>query len=415
MRPSALLVPFLLFAACKKEEPDPPAAPSAPPATAPEPPPEPPQDRWYRVTLTATASLPFYLGLTGEGANEKAIIQNGDERIEAAVSHEARKLRVEFRIFGTWLELEEGKDGTLHGHRVVPHSPVKGQKVVGEIVAGPDPLHRFEEPARPPSEPRFDFSGTWRVELKNQGRAKAVFHQDERGVVQGTFLLATFGDLRYLAGRADGNELRLSTFDGQHAYLFRATGQGDRIRGEWTDFDAFAGGPFTGVRDAKAEIDLYGAAPKALKTKKVTIPALADPELAGKPVLVDLFGSWCPGCMDATPFLLELYRENHPKGLEMLSIAYEFRSPEENRKYVDRFIQHYAVPWKVIIVDTSDVKFFDSLPPELRGIEAWPTTIFLDKKHEVRAIHTGFAGPASGPDHERLKAEWREIVRGLLE
>lgn len=50
--------------------------------------------------------------------------------------------------------------------------------------------------------------------------AKGVFKQYDN-IVTGTFRTTT-GDYRYLEGVLNGNQLKLSTFDGAHAFLFTA-------------------------------------------------------------------------------------------------------------------------------------------------------------------------------------------------
>ena len=72
-----------------------------------------------------------------------------------------------------------------------------------------------EEPA--------DFSGKWEVtfiEPKEQDTTQAVGIFEQNGKdVKGTFL-TPLGDYRYLVGIAEGNQMKLSTFDGNHAFLF---------------------------------------------------------------------------------------------------------------------------------------------------------------------------------------------------
>ena len=69
------------------------------------------------------------------------------------------------------------------------------------------------------------FDGTWSVTFKDdEGKtypAVGVFKQNGTDVT-GTFLTTT-GDYRYLDGQVGGDTLKLSTFDGNHGYLFTAT------------------------------------------------------------------------------------------------------------------------------------------------------------------------------------------------
>ena len=52
------------------------------------------------------------------------------------------------------------------------------------------------------------------------------------GRVTGTFLTET-GDYRYLEGVVDGDSLKLSCFDGSHAFLFHAALDQDSFRGRF--------------------------------------------------------------------------------------------------------------------------------------------------------------------------------------
>ena len=52
--------------------------------------------------------------------------------------------------------------------------------------------------------------------------------------------------------------------------------------------------------------------------------------------------------------------------------------------------------------------------PELENFVAFPTTIFLDKNHNVRMVHTGFNGPATGEKYVAFKKEFESFVGELL-
>jgi hypothetical protein len=52
--------------------------------------------------------------------------------------------------------------------------------------------------------------------------------------------------------------------------------------------------------------------------------------------------------------------------------------------------------------------------PQIVNFGADPTTIFLGRDGRVRSVHAGFASPATGAEHIRLKQEMRELVERLL-
>ena len=50
----------------------------------------------------------------------------------------------------------------------------------------------------------------------------------------------------------------------------------------------------------------------------------------------------------------------------------------------------------------------------LNKIISYPTTIFIDKKGNVRKIYTGFSGPATGEAYTDFVKETTEFVEMLL-
>ena len=67
----------------------------------------------------------------------------------------------------------------------------------------------------------FNVSGRWSAHFRGENdstEAVGEFRQSGNQV-NGTFLTTT-GDYRFLDGVVDGDTLRLSTFDGGHAYSF---------------------------------------------------------------------------------------------------------------------------------------------------------------------------------------------------
>jgi hypothetical protein len=45
---------------------------------------------------------------------------------------------------------------------------------------------------------------------------------------------------------------------------------------------------------------------------------------------------------------------------------------------------------------------------------AFPTTIFLHRDGRVRAVHSGFAGPATKEEHEKLARRFEALIAELL-
>ena len=80
----------------------------------------------------------------------------------------------------------------------------------------------------------INYSGKYQLTFvgeKETYRAIGVLNQNGNQVT-GTFLTPT-GDYRYLQGNVVDGKLKLSTFDGNHAFLFAASLEGDSLKGDF--------------------------------------------------------------------------------------------------------------------------------------------------------------------------------------
>lgn len=384
-------------------------------------PPSAPAVEWYRAVVGKNLeAVPFFVGMPPPGAPGSCSIINGEEHI-AVDCHwqDASTVELEFPVFATSIHATRQADGSLlgvwHPSRLVPAT--LAPTFAAARIPRPDPALRF--PARfwaMPPVATGDFAGTWRFQFEELAAGKGTFRQTSDGVVTGTIIPEQIGDFRYMAGNARGSQLLLSTFDGQHAYVVRATLDPTRngMRGTWT-FAGINRDGFTASRVPSLDIALVEKLRLKDGAKGVTIPQLDDPRYRGKPVIVDYFGTWCPACMDEMPFLLELYRRHHAEGLEILSIALEGTTDEAyNQRQVDYFRTRYAIPWQIVIVPGDYDDSPTLLPPELDGTGGYPITIFLEGDRTVHALHSGFFGPAAGDDFTQLTETFERYVNEML-
>eukprot|EP00611_Tribonema_gayanum_P007781 TRINITY_DN17200_c0_g1_i1.p1 TRINITY_DN17200_c0_g1~~TRINITY_DN17200_c0_g1_i1.p1 ORF type:complete len:132 (-),score=8.40 TRINITY_DN17200_c0_g1_i1:126-521(-) len=128
-------------------------------------------------------------------------------------------------------------------------------------------------------------------------------------------------------------------------------------------------------------------------------------------------GSWCPNCMDETAFLSSFYKKYKDRGVEIVSLAYEYYEDfnlavNSIKKFQKKFDVQY--PMLVTGVTVSDTLRTEKTLPQLTKIKYFPTAIFIDKNGKVAKIHAGFEGPGTGKRYEALKKEFEETVEGLL-
>ena len=145
--------------------------------------------------------------------------------------------------------------------------------------------------------------------------------------------------------------------------------------------------------------------------------SITDKAFENKVVVVQILGSWCPNCMDETKFLSEYYKKNHQKGVEIIGLAYERTTDfESSQKALQPFKKRFDVKYPILItgVTVSDSLLAEKTLPQLENIDAFPTTIFVDKKGNIRKVQTGFNGPATGEHYAEFKKEFDEIIERLL-
>jgi thiol-disulfide isomerase/thioredoxin len=408
---AALLAALLLAAGCSR-------APQVLPAGT-----------WRATLALPGGTLPFGLEVAardGRGAAHPPVyILNGADRLqvdEVSVAGDAVTLLLpgfKNRIDATLAGDE------LRGTLTMVKAGAKEQKI--PFTAQRGAAWRFTPPGAASAPPAGDVGGRWAVTFVDQdGKsypAVGEFRQREAEVT-GTFLTPT-GDHRFLAGELRGRTLRLSKFDGGHPFLYEATlAEDGTLRGQYWSGLAWTE-TFTARRDAAATL---GEAEQATRMKDgatrldFRFPdlggvyvSLGDPFYRGKVVVVALAGSWCPNCHDEAAFLAPLYREYRGKGLEVVSLMFEqFGDFERAAEATHRFRERYRIDYATLIAGISDKDDAATRLPQLNGVFAFPTTIFVDRAGTVRKLHTGFSGPATGEHYERLTAEFRRTIDTLL-
>ena len=141
----------------------------------------------------------------------------------------------------------------------------------------------------------------------------------------------------------------------------------------------------------------------------------SDPRFAGKVVLVNLFGSWCPNCNDEAPLLAEWHRRWSSDGLEVVGLAFEFSGDgDRDRRVLRRFKERYGIGYPLLLAGTSDKAEAALAVPDISAVLSYPTTIFIGRDGRIRWIHSGFAGPGTGAHHERLVAEMEKRIAELI-
>lgn len=277
--------------------------------------------------------------------------------------------------------------------------------------------------------PNTNVSGNWETifsQHSNKDRyiAKGIFKQ-AGAIVTGTFRTTT-GDYRYLEGVVSGDSLHLSTFDGAHAFLFTAKVTDSTMVGSFYSGNHWKE-PFVATRNPTYELPNaseltylkkgYSQLAFSFPDEKGTLISLTDKRFQNKVVLVQIMGTWCPNCLDESKYLAEFYKKQQSEQLEIVALAFEYAKTEASAfKKIQRLREKVGITYPILLAQYGTDSKFEAQKklPMLTHILSYPTTIFIDKKGNVRKIHTGFNGPATGEKYKEFVKEFEDFTAQLI-
>ena len=376
------------------------------------------EGRWRAVLELAGTPLQFELNVSKEAGALVAEICSGprcDSRAEVrsgtGIGRDSVVLYIaDYDAAISVVRRGDSLTGTYHnvgrnGPRSIPFRASRGS---------------WPEAAAPPA-----LAGSWDAWwLTDQRRSPRVLvlQNGTRGMEGG--VVSNTGDLGTFWGRAVGDSFSVARFDGVSVYVLAGRLKGDTLSGVFhaglrtqTRFVAVrsTGAPHltppTALTSADTLTPFRFAFPDLLG-RQVTQD---DPRFKGKVVLVDIFGSWCVTCHEATPELLTLYRDYRARGLEILGLGYEVTGDSaRDNPQIRRFRDKFGIPWLLLHAGASIVEETAASLPQLRGFTAYPTTIFLGRDGRIRQVYAGFRGPSAGAQHARQIEDYRQIIERLL-
>lgn len=375
---------------------------------------------WRGVLEIQGQELPFNFRIVEDmNGGYDAYLKNADEELLLdEVTFENDSVNMVLHVFDAQLRAAIGEN-SLEGFYTLNYNPA--YKVPFKATAYQD--YRFQPTDS--TQATTDFSGKYEVVFTNDtDTTLSIGIVNQKGnYAEGSFLTTT-GDYRYLEGGVFNDTLFLSTFDGNHAYLFKAVKKDSLLTGDYWAGQTYHQS-WTGVKNENASLpdaESLTYLKSGFERLDFTFPdlegnnlSLADGRFKNKVVILQLFGTWCPNCMDETKYLSPWYDNNKDRGVEVLGLAFE-RKPDFNyaSERVKKMKSKWGVQYDFVIAGVDDKMKAGEALPALNKIAAFPTTIFIGKDGKVKHIHTGFEGPGTGVYHERWKQRFNEIVNELL-
>ncbi len=145
---------------------------------------------------------------------------------------------------------------------------------------------------------------------------------------------------------------------------------------------------------AKAATSIGSVAPDfSAPTPEGKMLSLKD--AMGKVTVVDFWASWCRPCRAENPYVKEIYKKYHDKGLNIIGVSLD--KPGNKDAWV-KAIKDDGLNWYHV----SNLKYWqDPIARELYHVESIPQTFILDKNGVIRAKNLR---------RDRLEAKIKELL-----
>ncbi len=372
----------------------------------------------WRVSFDAHPGgpLPFTLDVRESKAGPQAFIVNPPERLKVEqVQVTSDTITLVFPSYNSRLELKAASNGQLAGTATV-------LRATGTVTL-PARAERGAWRFTPSTvKPAANVAGRWNLVYGDNKVKGLILLKQTGGQVSGTVQLPT-GDMRYLSGELNGNQLKLSTFDGSFTNLWTGVLAGDTLKGaQFAATSRPAGNSWEARREKNADMAAVAVEKPGgerlsfrLPTPEGQIISLNDARYKGKVVVISIGGAWCPNCHDEAQYLGPYAARRQKDGLEMIGMQFEYGADEARAmRQISSFKSRYKLPYPMVYAGQPNADDTKKVLGDLAPVKVWPTTIFIGRDGRVKEVHLGWAGPAAGALSVKAKQEFDETVSRLL-
>ncbi len=117
-------------------------------------------------------------------------------------------------------------------------------------------------------------------------------------------------------------------------------------------------------------------------------------EFKGQVVMVNFWASWCGPCRQEMPLLEQIQARYEPLGFTLIGV-----NVEPDRAAALAWLRGLQVSFPILFDERNSVA-------ERFGVEGMPSSVFIDRKGDVRYVHRGYqAGD---------EAKYADMIRSLV-
>ncbi|MBB6269874.1 peroxiredoxin [Pedobacter cryoconitis] len=380
---------------------------------------------WRGVFTVSESQVPFNFEFKGnDPKNALLTLINGSRRDEFHVERRGvDSIYVKMNTYDAALVAKIEDNGTLTGEYRSLVPGFRGNSLPFTAEHGKN--YRFVEPGKDVA-PTHNISGKWEIKTYTKEAVPAsIALLKQTGNKLTGVIMTVVGDTRELEGTVQGDEFELSGFTGPSPFIVKGKINDDNsITGE-QGFGIYKNLKFDGLRNEKAELpDPYKLTFLKPGYKKLdfTFPdlkgqnvSLSDDKYKGKVVIIETIGTWCPNCTDQTVFLAPWFKKNQKRGVEAIAIGFEQKDDLEYAQYtLGKLKEKYGITYDILFGGIADKKIVAEKLPALNKFVAFPTTIIIDRKGDVREIYTGYTGTVTGKYYEEYEKKFNKVLDELI-
>ena len=162
--------------------------------------------------------------------------------------------------------------------------------------------------------------------------------------------------------------------------------------------DAAAAGPEEEEKSPLEGKPAPGFALENLQGQKMSLASYK-----GKAVLVNFMATWCAPCKVETPWLIELRNQYKAQGFEILGVSTDDLDKDDKKRMaqdkadIAKFVSDMHIDYPVLIDG-------DSISHPYGGIDALPSSFFVDRSGKVIAVTVGLH------DRSELEADIKKAL-----
>ena len=383
------------------------------------------EGKWRGEFTVSESKVPFNFELKGKDAEHAVFtLINGSRRDNFHVkSVGADSVYIKMNTYDAALVAQIKEDGSLSGEYRSLVPGFRGNSL--PFTAEYGKTYRFVEPGKDVA-PKADLTGKWEIKTYSKEAVPAsIAILKQKGNKLTGVVMTVVGDTRELEGAVQGDEFALSGFTGPSPFIIKGKINADgSISGE-EGFGIYKNLKFDAAKKAEVELpDPYKLTflKEGYKKLDFSFPgidgkqvSLSDNKYKGKVVIVEIIGTWCPNCTDQTVFLSPWFNKNHQRGVEAIALGFEQKDSLEYAKYtLGKLKEKYEINYDIAFGGLADKKLVSQKLPALNKFIAFPTTIIIDRKGDVREIYTGYTGTVTGKYHEDYEKKFNKLLDELI-